>query len=429
MTIGQRIALKRKEQGLSQEALGEALGVSRQSVYKWESDNALPEIDKFITMSKLFGVTIGWLLGVEEPVQAEETAELRTGAVPPDSGDTELTETQLKMVEEIVDRYLAAQQPRKKRRWPWAAGAAVVLAVLAALSSLRGDLRTMRNDYGNLQTSIQSIDRNVQYQIGSITDQVEEILKSQNNLTASYDTEVVSGDLAANTVTFAVHATPKTYTDGMTAVFIADNGAEPVEVPAEAGTGQAFSAQLTCGMTDSITISVVFITGDVRETQPLEQYSYLYSNSLPDIVWPESTIGMMWKEVNGAMELRWTGKDYAYFPNTSAATSVAVYDFGRSEVRSIQVGLFRNHKLLGWLEPCEKPDNLDISAREFFRFPELTVVPEEGDVFQLCTVAEDEYGREFVCRGLPYVLHQEWGELIHADGGEIGLDDPANWEY
>ena len=48
MTIGQRVAQKRRELGLSQEALGDQLGVSRQSIYKWESDSALPEIDKLI---------------------------------------------------------------------------------------------------------------------------------------------------------------------------------------------------------------------------------------------------------------------------------------------------------------------------------------------------------------------------------------------
>ena len=37
MTLGQRIAQHRKELGLSQEALGDRLGVSRQSIYKWES--------------------------------------------------------------------------------------------------------------------------------------------------------------------------------------------------------------------------------------------------------------------------------------------------------------------------------------------------------------------------------------------------------
>ena len=66
MTIGQRIAQKRKEQGLSQEALGDRLGLSRQAIYKWESDAALPEIDKLVALSRLFGVSVGWLLGVEE---------------------------------------------------------------------------------------------------------------------------------------------------------------------------------------------------------------------------------------------------------------------------------------------------------------------------------------------------------------------------
>lgn len=38
MTTGQRIAQKRKALGLSQEALGDRLGVTRQSIYKWESE-------------------------------------------------------------------------------------------------------------------------------------------------------------------------------------------------------------------------------------------------------------------------------------------------------------------------------------------------------------------------------------------------------
>ena len=60
MTIGQRIAQQRKKLGLSQEALGEQLGVSRQAISKWEADAALPEIDKLIALSKLFDVTVGW---------------------------------------------------------------------------------------------------------------------------------------------------------------------------------------------------------------------------------------------------------------------------------------------------------------------------------------------------------------------------------
>ena len=61
-TLGVRIQEGRKAAGLSQEALGEKLQVSRQAVSKWESDAAIPELDKLITMSRIFGVTIDQLL-------------------------------------------------------------------------------------------------------------------------------------------------------------------------------------------------------------------------------------------------------------------------------------------------------------------------------------------------------------------------------
>ena len=74
MTTGQRISDKRKELGLSQEALGEKLGVSRQSIYKWESDSSLPDVDKLIALSRLFSVSVGWLLGVEEDAPSPTAA-------------------------------------------------------------------------------------------------------------------------------------------------------------------------------------------------------------------------------------------------------------------------------------------------------------------------------------------------------------------
>lgn len=67
MTLGQRIQAGRSKLGLSQEALGERLGVTRQSVSKWEADGAVPDTDKLIALSKLFGVSLNALLQVEEP--------------------------------------------------------------------------------------------------------------------------------------------------------------------------------------------------------------------------------------------------------------------------------------------------------------------------------------------------------------------------
>ena len=64
MTLGQRIQELRKNLGLSQEELGEKMGVSRQAISKWEGDQTIPELDKLISLSKLFGRTVGQLLGV-----------------------------------------------------------------------------------------------------------------------------------------------------------------------------------------------------------------------------------------------------------------------------------------------------------------------------------------------------------------------------
>ena len=78
MTLGQRIAECRKKKGLSQEGLGEKLGVSRQAISKWEADGAVPEVDKLIGMSKLFGVSVGWLLGIEAEAAPEQPELLST---------------------------------------------------------------------------------------------------------------------------------------------------------------------------------------------------------------------------------------------------------------------------------------------------------------------------------------------------------------
>lgn len=71
-TLGQRIAQRRRMLSISQEALGEKMGVSRQAISKWESDTAIPEVDRLIEMSKLFDVSVGWLLGTEQEIEPPE---------------------------------------------------------------------------------------------------------------------------------------------------------------------------------------------------------------------------------------------------------------------------------------------------------------------------------------------------------------------
>ena len=66
MSLGERIALARKQAGLSQEQLGEKLGVSRQAVSKWESSQTNPDVAYVAQMCRLLGVSSDWLLLGEE---------------------------------------------------------------------------------------------------------------------------------------------------------------------------------------------------------------------------------------------------------------------------------------------------------------------------------------------------------------------------
>ncbi len=68
MNIADRIQNLRKTKGLSQEQLADAVGVSRQAISKWESEQNVPDIDKIIALSDYFNVTTDYILnGIERP--------------------------------------------------------------------------------------------------------------------------------------------------------------------------------------------------------------------------------------------------------------------------------------------------------------------------------------------------------------------------
>ena len=72
MNMADRIQYLRKTNGISQEELADKVGVSRQAVSKWESEQSLPDLGKIITMSDYFGVTTDYILKGIEPVADKE---------------------------------------------------------------------------------------------------------------------------------------------------------------------------------------------------------------------------------------------------------------------------------------------------------------------------------------------------------------------
>lgn len=73
MELSERIALARKQAGLSQEQLGDQLGVSRQAVSKWESGQTNPDIQYIAAMCRLLEISSDWLLLGEATGQAAES--------------------------------------------------------------------------------------------------------------------------------------------------------------------------------------------------------------------------------------------------------------------------------------------------------------------------------------------------------------------
>ena len=447
MTTGQRIAAKRKELELSQEGLGERLGVSRQSIYKWESDASLPEIDKLVALSRLFNVPVGWLLGVEE-----ESAQ----------GSDPLSEEQLRMVEEIFRRYqqeqsskeLSEEQRRQveelvskgttgKGKSPWDKWSVRILfgmcgAIVASVFTINSKVDNFQNQYSDLSYSIENITSSVHGQIGSLTGRVEEILKAQNSLTADYSAQPVSADLEDNTVTFDLRVVPKTYVEGMTVTFLADYGDGSRETEGQLGESQAFTARLTCPLTDSITLSAVFVTGDTRRTQLLDNFSGLYAASFPHV--SLQNYGTLWSldaEEDGTFSLSKISIELSWGNSSPPAYDV----LGQSELSHVQVGLFRNQKLVCWLEENENnPDSQNDSSAQVdvvtagelegwaeYTLSELSLEAEEGDTLYFAALVTDQYGRTFMALDMQGYRASQ-GELEYNLNDEVSTD-PADWTF
>ena len=398
MTVGQRVAQKRKELGLSQEELGERLGVSRQAIYKWEADQTLPEIEKLVNLSKLFSVPVGWLLGVEEEPSQENSGEL--------------TEEQLKMAEEIAKRYIDAipqpEPPKKRRKWPFVVAAVVLIGVFWHLF---GRLDGLGSQYNSLQSSIGNISESVNRQINGIAGRVESILEAQNTLVADWKADRAP-DYRANGITFTLRVVPRTYEEGMTAIFVLESAGERFEAPVEPGADHAFSGAVTCPLTDDIRLSVVFVSADgTRQTQLLEQYSMLYSGSFPNA---NIEGGLLWQDI-------FVGDTLSADDHISC--SISTRDCAVADIRC---GLFRDNALATWYEPANGGASAQLPV---FRRPQVTL--ERGHVYCEALVVTDEYGRERVYPNISIAWNEtrrQWD--IFAPGNVISLDnDPAHWSY
>jgi transcriptional regulator with XRE-family HTH domain len=78
MTLGERIKTCRQQAGMSQEKVAELVGISRQAVTKWETNQSAPSTENLFKLAEIFGTTVDLLLHEEasgEDTQAEAITE------------------------------------------------------------------------------------------------------------------------------------------------------------------------------------------------------------------------------------------------------------------------------------------------------------------------------------------------------------------
>lgn len=376
-TLGTRIQEGRKAAGLSQEALGEHLNVSRQAVSKWESDAAVPELDKLIAMSRLFACTIGELLGVEE-------------AKAPDAPSGELTERELAAAEAIAAKY-AAQVGRKpvwSRKKKGIAGAVCAIIAAAIIAGVCWGVHSVNRKFDDMQSQVNGIQGSVAGQIGSITAQFQTILDEQNDLLADKSVQITDFDWEKKTVTLSVTALPKESTATTTAVFTAKCAdGQKLTAQAQNDNGHFSASHWVVPMSEELQISAVFTDGEASTSAVIDTVGAAEDNFSFKVYggWSSS-----WNSSSDTISL---GRMDLYIENDYGSLLTKPL-----ELTAVDLCLFRNrNKSPEKTSPVEDAPELlksagvvDMSAMTGY---ETSVKLAEGDTVIATVRIRDNYGR------------------------------------
>ena len=232
MTTGEKIAALRKEQGMSQEALGEKLGLSRQAVSKWEADQAVPTMDNLMELSKLFGVPVDTLLRPDAELmpKAEDSDESWPGA---------------------------ENQPVRNgnRKWKIAAIAAAGLLCVSVVCSAVSLWRVivMQNQIDQLRL-----------QSGPSTIYYPDNTSAENSDLADWSENVTVDRENSENLLVTVSAVPRSMMDGETAKFVVRSGDQSWECDAENKNG--YSGEISVPLVDTFSVYLT-LTGTSGETR------------------------------------------------------------------------------------------------------------------------------------------------------------------
>lgn len=338
MTLGERIGIKRKESGLSQEKLGELFNVSRQTVYKWEADLAVPELDKLKGMAELFGVSLDYLInGKEEKKQLK-------------------TETNPKIRKLFIT---------------------VVLLLIGISVFLLISLNGLKNDYLNLKNSVDNMNVYVNNRINSIVRSLENTMSTYSSLSVDYAVEEIKAD--QDRLYFKASYLPKTISDETRAVFHCSSNDESYDFEAVLNDKSYFVAELECPISNYVEISIELIDGNIHNNEIIGFYYGLKNASFGDfdIVWP---IDAAYDKDN------YLERDCVVLRHSPGTND---FDIKLAKILSAKMSLYRDGELI-----CEYDgSDIDLEADKYvFKRPEGIRVETDKYSYSEVLMVTDEFG-------------------------------------
>ena len=268
MTLGQNIQTARRAKGLSQEALAERIGVSRQALGKWEKDTALPGLDNLQVLAAELGTGVDALLGAE---QADPAAPAVT-------------------LDALRDLLAArdAEEKRRRRLWGCAGGAAVVIlaGLLAAVAwQYERQIAALNQNYAAIQSSYAAQQAELSAQISELQDAVrmgEATVLDWRWLPA----DKLHRDADKSWMPVQVQVTPRTVQDGMTARLAVRSGDDTQLYDMTAAPDGSFAAReivFTVGSTYDL--SVQWTVDGTTTSEGLGTVDFNDEMTEPTIVW------------------------------------------------------------------------------------------------------------------------------------------------
>lgn len=279
MTLGENIQAARKKKGLSQEALAEQVGVSRQALGKWEKDTALPSLDNLQALAAALDVSVDALLGTAQP-----------GGTP----EPTLTLDTLRALLEARD----AEKQRRTRLW---GGAALAVATLL-LCGIFGvawqydrQVQALKENYAQVQQQFSATQSELSAQIQDL----QAAIRQGEATVLDWSWQPIGRiihDLDGSWAPIRVAVTPRTATEGMTGQLVVvhrggryDDTTELMVMSLGADGVYRVERGLIFTVGETVDLSVQWqSTGGTTTNEPLGTVECTEEAFRPQIIWSGS---------------------------------------------------------------------------------------------------------------------------------------------